>query len=181
MYRRVFKQKGSRVYRVRYRLSDGPKIYDVPLRVPTKELAEAKAKQLIEEQENELAGLLGPKSLREAAKRPLAEHCEDFFADLKARNRGRSHLVHVKCRLKRLLRECRWRALRDVSAESFTRWQTKQSDLANKTLNEYLGHATALLNWMMRQGRATYNPLKAVSKKEKKPKHETAEGFCKVS
>jgi integrase/recombinase XerC len=168
MYRRVFRQKGSRVYRVRYRLSDGPKIYDAPLRTHVKEVAEAKARQLVEDAERELAGLLGPKSLRDAALRPLKEHTAEFIADLTARSRGRSHLVHVKCRLERLLKDCRWHQLRDVSAESFIRWRQKQADLSAKTLNEYLGHASALLSWMIRHNRAAYNPFKSVPKVDKK-------------
>lgn len=164
MYLRIFRQKGSRVYRVRYRLSNGPRIYDAPLHSAIKEVAEAKARRLIEEQEKELAGILGPKALRVAALRPLASHCADFVADLAMRERGKAHRVHVKCRLERLIKECHWQQFRDVTVESFTNWQSRQKDLSAKTLNEYLGHASALLNWMVRQGRATHNPLKAVQK-----------------
>jgi integrase len=170
MYLRVFRQNGSRVFRARYRLSNGPRIFDVPLHTHIKEVAEAKARQLVEEQEKELAGLLGPKSLREAAERPIEQHCADFVADLTARSRGKAHLKHVQCRLARLLKDCRWHLLRDVSAESLTNWRSRQENLSAKTLNEYLGHATALLNWMVRQGRATLNPLKAVGKLETKGK-----------
>lgn len=168
MYKRIFRPRGSRVYRVRYRLSDGPKIFDKPLKTHIKEVAEAKARNLIEDEEKELAGLLGPKSLREATLLPLTQHAADFAADLELRNRGRAHLVHVRCRLKRLLKECGWVTLRDVTADSFTKWRLRQSGLSTKTLNEYLGHAMALLNWMERQGRSPYNPLRAVSKLAKK-------------
>jgi hypothetical protein len=72
MYKRIFKQKGSRVYRVRYRLSDGPKIYDEPLKTHIFEVAEAKARQLIDEREKELVGLIPPRALREASQRSIA-------------------------------------------------------------------------------------------------------------
>ena len=39
MYRRVFKPKGGRVYRLRYRVGDEAKINDVPLRTASKEIA----------------------------------------------------------------------------------------------------------------------------------------------
>ncbi len=67
MYKRLFKQKGSRVYRARYRLSDGPKIFDVPLHTDKKHVAEATLNRLLREKEDELAGLLAPKPLRDAA------------------------------------------------------------------------------------------------------------------
>jgi integrase/recombinase XerC len=164
----VYKHKGSRVYRARYRLSDGPKIYDVPLGTHIKEVAEVKARQLLEEGEKELVGLLEPKTLRVAAQRPLSEHSAEYLADLAVRNRGRGHLVHAKCRLQRLQKDCRWQTLRDVTAESFTNWRSRHAELSAKTLNEYLAHAAALLNWMERQGRTTHNPLKAVHKLERK-------------
>jgi integrase len=166
---RVFKQRGSRVYRVRYRLSDGPKIYDRPLGTHVKEVAIAKAQKLIEEEEMELAGLLGPKSVREAARRPLAEHIAEYVEHLtNDRKRGRDHLIHVKGRLKRLLGDCRWQLPRDVTGESFERWRRNQSELSAKTVNEYLAHGIALFNWMVRKGRTTYNPLKTVDRVPKK-------------
>lgn len=61
MYQRIFKQKGSRVYRGRYRHGTDPKIYDVPLGTMKKDVAEAILKKLVREHEEELAGLLGPK------------------------------------------------------------------------------------------------------------------------
>lgn len=165
----VFKPKGSRFYRGRYRLSEGPKWYDVPLRVEQAEVAEEKLRKIVREAEEELAGIIAPKALREAARRPLAEHCAEFLAD-PTRKRGRAHLVHVKCRLARLVEDCRWKAVKDITAESFTAWSARQTKLSAKTLNEYLGHAVALLNWLVRHGRATHNPLKVV---QKLPRQET--------
>jgi len=163
----VFKSKGGRVFRARYRLSDSPKIYDVPLHTHIKEVAEAKARQLVEDGERELAGLLPPKSLRDAAQSPISRHCADFVADLTARKRGSSHLVHSKCRLNRLIMECGWKLLRDISADSFKKWISQHPELSAKTKNEYLASASAFLTWMERNGRVTHNPLKAVRKLEK--------------
>lgn len=164
----VFKPSHSRFYRGRYRLSDGPRWYDVPLRVEQKHVAEAKLRALVREIEEERAGLLGPKALREAARAPLEQHCADFLADLTARNRGKAHLVHVKSRLARLLADCKWKVIPDMTADSFLRWRERNADFSTKTRNEYLGHATALLNWLVRQGRAVSNPLKAVGKLPRK-------------
>jgi len=164
----VFKAKGSRVFRGRYRLSDNPKIYDVPLGTHIKEVAEAKIRQLLEEGEKELAGLLPPKALRNAAQSPLSQHCAEYIANLTERKRSKAHIAHVRNRLRILLKECNWRQLRDISADSFNKWRARKTSLSTKTLNEYMACASALVTWMERQGRATYNPLKAVHKLERK-------------
>ena len=164
----VFKPKGSRVFRGRYRLGNGRKIYDVPLRTHIKEVAEEKLRRFLADEERELAGIIAPKALRDGAQRPVSDHCADFLADLTARNRTKEHLKHVQGRLKKLCKECRWHTLRDITAESFSLWRSRQSSHSAKTLNEYLGHANALVNWMVRQGRAASNPLKAVHNLEKK-------------
>ena len=93
MYQRIFKQKGSRVYRGRYRLGDDLKIHDVSLGTQKKHVAQAILKKLVREKEEELAGLLAPKALRDAAQKPIADHLADYVADLTAMQRSRKHLA----------------------------------------------------------------------------------------
>src|SRR4051812_15166246 len=112
---RVFKQKGSSVYRVRYTLSNGV-FYDKPLKTHIKEVAEAKARLMVEEEEKELLGLLPPRKLREAATQPLTELLADFIAELRQRKRHHDHVRHNDERLKSLFTKCRWRLLRDVNS-----------------------------------------------------------------
>src|ERR1035437_5133701 len=164
MYRRIFRQKGSRVYRARFRLSDGPKIYDVPLRTNLKEVAETKLRLLIEEKERELAGLLDPKPLRDAAQKSLALHHADFVASLVARGRNKDHVIHARNRLIRLFEECGWRQLKDLSPDGLEKWLAAQTEFSPKTLNEYVAHAKTFGNWLERQGRLTSNPLRRVGK-----------------
>ena len=167
---RVFKQKGSRVYRGRYKLSNGPKLYEVALRTDIKHVAEAKLRTLVREKEEELAGLLAPKPLRDAAQTPIAALLVEFIADMVARERCKSHVIHTRCRLERLIKECGWRVLADVTAESFARWRSHQVDLSAKTCNEYLAHSKAFLSWLEGQGRLTRNPLRNVAKAETRGK-----------
>ncbi len=164
MYKRIFKQKGSRVYRVRYRLSDGPRIYDEPLRTHIKEVAESKARKLIDEKEREHAGTIGAKPLRDAAQKPLIAHHTDFVANLIARGRNKDHIIHARNRLLRLFKECRWRRLRDISADGVEKWLAAQSEFSPKTLNEYIAHAKTFVTWLERQGRIPSNPIRHVGK-----------------
>jgi integrase len=163
MYKRVFLRGDSRNYRVRYRLSNGPRIYEVTLRTHIREVAEK-----ILEQERELLGLGSPKPLRDAARRTTFEHLEGFIASLVQKDRSKSHVIHTRGRLVRLLRECNWKYLRDISAEKFTAWTDRQAALSVKTRNEYLAHAIAFVNWAIREGRMERNPLRSVVTKPSK-------------
>ena len=96
MNRSVRRPKGSRNFRGKYRLSNGPKIYYVSLKTPFRHVAEENLKRIVREREEELAGLIAAKPLRDAAERPLAEHLAEFLADLKARGRCRSHVAHTR-------------------------------------------------------------------------------------
>ncbi len=164
MYKRIFRQKESRVYRVRFRLSDGPRIYDLPLRTHLKEVAEVKAKKLIDEKEKESAGMLDAKPLRDAAQKPLVVHHADFVANLVARGRNKDHVIHARNRLLRLFKECGWRQLKDLSADGVEKWLAAQTEFSPKTLNEYIAHAKTFANWLDNQGRLTANPLRRVGK-----------------
>ena len=167
---RVYKQKESRVYRGRYKLSNGPKLYEVALRTDIKHVAEAKLRSLVREKEEELAGLLSPKPLRDAAQTPLLGLLKEFIADMQARERCKSHVLHTRCRLERLFRDCSWRVLADATAESFARWRSRQTELSAKTCNEYLAHSKAFLTWLEGQGRLARNPLRNVAKADTRGK-----------
>jgi hypothetical protein len=166
MYKRVFKQKGSRVYRARYRLSNGPQTFDVPLRTDKKHVAEAKLAKLIREQEEELSGLLAPKPLRSAASKPIAEHLSNYVAHLGALSCKPKHLAFTRNRITRLCEECDWRLLRDISADGFNHWRAAQTALGPKTCNHYLGHISGFLTWLVANGRLSHHPLKTVAKAE---------------
>ena len=134
MYKHVFKQAGSRVFRARYRLSNGPHIFDVPLRTDKKHVARAKLDSLILEQEEELAGLLAPRPLRDAAGKPIFEHLENHVADLTALQRSSKHLAFTRNRITRLCEACGWRFLRDITSDGFNQWRARQT-IGPKTCN----------------------------------------------
>ena len=69
----LVKPKGSRFYRGRYRLSNGPKWYDVALRVAQKDIAETKLRNLVRDAEAELAYFAAEAEKAKAAATPAAE------------------------------------------------------------------------------------------------------------
>jgi integrase len=68
-----------------------------------------------------------------------------------------------RLRIEKLAVECGWKSVADGSPDSFQEWRAKQ-EIAPKTKNEYLDAISAMLNWMVENGRLTANPLKAVRK-----------------
>ncbi len=167
---RVYKQKGGRVYRGRFKLANDLKPREIPLHTPYKHVAEANLLRIVRELEEEASGLIAPKPLRDAAQKPLVDHLASFVEDMVALGRCKKHIQHTRNRLARLFEECAWRLLRDVNADGFARWRSQQKTFSAKTLNEYLGHANALLNWCVRNGRLVHNPLVTVQKVETRGK-----------
>lgn len=152
-------------YRGRYRLPGQTKIHDVPLHTTDKRVAEQRLDAIVREAQQEAAGIIPPRAMRESAERPVADHVGEFAEDLTARGRANAYVAHVEHRLQRLARGCGWEFPRDVTAESFLAWRVT-ADKSAKTLNEYLAAAKQLLSWMRRQGRVAANPLEVVGKVE---------------
>jgi hypothetical protein len=62
--------------------------------------------------------------------------------DLHSLGRDRVYIYHIEKRILKLLNDCGWRLLEDITVESFLAWRSAQ-ELAAKTLNEYLNAITA--------------------------------------
>ena len=169
MLRYIFKPKGSRVYRGRYRIGNSPRIHDVSLHTDKKHVALGKLTKLVAEQEAESEGWLATKSMRDSAQKPLLQHLQDYEADLKGQGRSRKHIAVACNRTRRLFRQCGWGKISDATSDGFNGWRARQN-MAAKTCNDYLGLASAFFNWMERNERIAANPLRRVAKTETKGK-----------
>ena len=155
----------SRLYSLKMRLNGENRISYIALGVSDRQVAEEKARKIVQERERELAGLIPPKGQREAARTSLVKHVGDFIGDLKAKGRDGKYIKQEENKLSLLSGECGWQSVRDVGADSFVRWRSGQGN-SPKTLNEYLASAKGFLNWMVSQGRLAANPLASVQKVE---------------
>ena len=153
----------SRLYRGRYRLEGETRMHDIPLHTSDKRVAQQKLEEIVKTRQLESAGMLPPEALRTAAQSPLEQHLKEYVADLSALNRDAQYAYELKNRVRRLIRDCGWTVLRDITADSFQSWRAKQV-LSPKTLNEYLGSISSLLNWMEKHERIARNPLVHVQK-----------------
>ena len=167
VYKRKRKKNGKsvtdRFYRGRYRLDGDYEMSEVALETTDKQVAEQKLRELVKEKEMERAGLIAPKLERDSAGKKLSIHLEDFIADLKTKGRADRYWKGVDSNVQRLCRECQWKVPKDVQADDFLKWRSKQ-EMAPKTLNEYLNAMNTFLNWMMKHGRIANHPLKTVEK-----------------
>ena len=153
----------SRIWRARLKLNGDVKARDISLNCADKQTAEQKLRDSIRDQERESVGLLAPSAQRKTFESPLAELVGGYVADLKALGRSADHVRHVDKRLRRLIRECKWQNLREVTADSFQRWRAEQKK-APKTINEYQAVLSALFTWLRKQNRVPANPFEIVSK-----------------
>jgi len=167
-FRRDGKLEETRSYYLRYRIGDMPVDKWKSLGVTDKQVADKLAHEFIQERERETAGIFEPKAVRDAAKKPLTAHLDDYVADLAARGRngrgGRGARL-VASRIKVLLRECNWQVVYDVTADSFIAWRNRQT-WSMRTKNHYLQGMFSFLNWMERADRIKTNPLKKVGRSD---------------
>jgi integrase len=153
----------ARSYRGRYRLEGEDNITDIPLYTTDKRVARERLDKIVREKQLESVGILPPQVIRTASQTPFEKHLADFVADLQAIGRDEQYIFDLKHRVTRLIKECRWEHIKDISSDSYLAWRARQH-LAPKTLNEYLASVRSLLNWMEKHGRIDRNPLLHIQK-----------------
>jgi integrase len=153
----------ARLYRGRYRLDGANKITDVPLHTSDKRIAQQNLEKIVKDKQLETAGMAPSEAQRNAVQSPLTHHLKSYLSDLTAIGRDQEYIYIVEKQIQKLLLECKWTTLSNVTSDSFLRWRACQQK-APKTLNEYLASMSSLLNWMERHERIEKNPLKRVQK-----------------
>lgn len=160
----------SRLYRARIKLEGDNKVRDIALKVSDKQVAQQKLNKLIQELEHESAGLIPAKAERDAAQSPLLDLVSEYVSELTVLGRCEDHLRHVDKRLRKLVRDCKWTRLVDMTPTSFQLWRKEQSGKAPKTLNEYLATLSAFWTWLRKQGRVSVNPFELVERTDTRGK-----------
>lgn len=117
-------------------------------------------------------GLADPFKVHRA--RPLGEHVKDWVKDLGAMGRDAMYVYTCEKRMNKLLAECGWKVLPDITVDSFCAWRekprtAKQAEHKERlvgpvTLNQYLETARSFCGWCVKRGRMASNPLSKVEK-----------------
>ncbi len=158
------KKVRQRLYRGRYRINGMSRVKDVALGVSDKQVAEQKLRDIVAQAQREAAGLVPPQKMQDAAHTPIEKLLENYLGDLEARGRSQGYVEHIGLRIRKLASECSWSVVADVSASSFEAWRQANSELAAKTLNDYLTAACGFLSWLLKRGFMAMNSLQAVSR-----------------
>jgi integrase len=123
----------------------------------------AAARQMLAELERDAelrkAGLKSP--FEEQARRPLVDHLRDFERNLFDRGNTEAHCLGVTKRASRIVSECGFRFVGDISAsrvQSFLS-QLKDSGLAQQTVNHYLRAIKQFSRWLVRDQRSADDRL----------------------
>jgi integrase len=162
---RIFKPKGSRIYRWRFRQNPQEgKILDMSLGTSELRVAEKRAAELRSKIQLERAGLIPPQKTLESAQRDLALHLEDFLGDMLRRGKSEKYLANLEFRVGRMIKECHWNTAASVTADSFQAWLRGKSELSAKTANDYLEAVRCFFNWLIKMERFSNNPLARVEK-----------------
>jgi integrase len=161
----TYKRKGRRLWRGRFKLTGQAKLRDVPLRTTDKQVAQQRLLALIREFDQERAGLVAPRPLREAADQKLVDHLDDFIRSREGCGCDDDYTYNLRRLISRVFRECRWVLFTDVTAKSFEQWR-RQQHKAPRTLNEYLESLHAFFRWLIAGKKLLDDPLAQVGKVE---------------
>jgi integrase len=110
------------------------------------------------------AGMVDP--AEQHAKRPLAEHAEDFRRYLAAKGNTALYVQLLSFRLNAVLDGCRFVRVADLQASAVVEFLARLRDAGKsiKTANEYLAAAKGFTRWLWRDRRMGIDPLACLSK-----------------
>jgi integrase len=109
--------------------------------------------------------------------RPLAEHVADWISELRQLGRDDVYIGLCDARMARLMKECGWSTLGDISADGFTRWRetatatvghakkagTNVVTMGARTRNHYLETLRCFCRWVIKRKRMPTNPVADVA------------------
>ena len=157
----------QRLYWGQYRMDGQLKITRVALKTPDKQVAEERLRNLVVDEQKVTAGLIAPGPMRATASQSLIELGELYASGLEELGRDDHYVKISGDRIRRLSLECGWKQLRDVTAISFQQWRARQTT-SPKTINDYLATLRSFFRWLMRENRATFDPLLNVERVEER-------------
>ncbi|MCB1276448.1 site-specific integrase [Prosthecobacter sp.] len=153
--------KEAKTYTARIRLHKDDPMHEVPLNTSDKQIAQQRLAEMVREMEMEKAGMLPPKSIREASKKPLKEHL-NYHLDLQeSRNVCAGHIFQIRSQMLRLFEACGWKTLKDITASGFESWRAK-THLSAKTKNNYLHCLSCFMKDMEQDGRIMVNEVRRI-------------------
>jgi integrase/recombinase XerD len=131
--------------------------------------AQAMLTEILKQVERLKAGLIDP--TEGERKRPIQEHLAEFRRYKENRNISDKQTTEVLRQLERIVRDCKWRSIGDITARSILDFlgalrkpadKTKKS-LSAQTYNHYLRAVKQFTRWLVRDRRLPADPLSHLS------------------
>jgi len=128
---------------------------------------------LVRRVEHVKSGILTAEQGRQAdfANQPIATHIAAYLEHLKAKTvRGKRvsshHRRNVKHQLERVVAECAFKRVNDISREAMEKWmnQREAKGMSARTRNTYRAAIVAFCNWCVETDRLAANPLARLHK-----------------
>jgi integrase/recombinase XerD len=156
------RKRKSRTWHARYYLPSGQRVRVKLYR--DKKASETKAAELERRGERLDAGFADP--LDEHAKRPLAEHAEDFRRYLAAKRDTDDYVSRTYARLSAILDGCNFVRLGDVQPSLVIEFldRLRRDGKSIKTANDYLAAVKGFTRWLWRDHRIAVDPLSGLGK-----------------
>lgn len=160
-------------YSVRYRLDWMSKARSKSLKTANPKLAQRNADEFVEYLTLKHANMPIPFGLFGAPSRDTVEIVDDYMAHLRAKQVTEQHQRDKNTHLSRLVKECGWKTIDLITADSLDRWIRKEPQklkskkpqvLSNKTINEYISTIKAMMNWLKKMGKIEKSPLEQFDK-----------------
>lgn len=129
-----------------------------------KKATEAKAAELERKAQRLAAGLADP--MKQHAKKPLAEHAEDFRRYLAAKGNTPGHVDRTLARLLACLDACRFVRILDMQQSAVVEFlgQLRNEGKSIATANYYLTAVKGFTRWLWKDRRTGIDPLAGMSK-----------------
>jgi len=115
---------------------------------------QAMLNELVTKVEREKAGLVDP--YEDSSGRPIREHIRDFKAHLESKGDTRKHITGTIGRIRRIVAQCKWKTIRDLSANRLTKFlvDLRAQDFSVATQNHYLRAIKQFSRWLIQDRRA---------------------------
>jgi integrase len=153
----------SKLYSGRFTVGHELKVYNVALRAADKQVARQLVEKIRKEYEQELAGLIPSRTIRESARRPLNDLFDAFVLAKDGLGRDARYLLQLKAQLQRLSMDCGWQVVGNITAVSFDKWRAG-SFVSPKTKNSYLNAISSFCSWLVQTHQLADNPMRFVER-----------------
>jgi len=156
------KVRVARTWSGKFQLLGDAKPTVVHLGVSDKQVAQEMMRQIVRERERQRVGLTPNKAVVAAVKQSVESAIREYINSRRGLHRDEKYVRELELKLTRLMRECDWSGLGDITANSFEAWRARQprDQFSAKTLNEYRSAICAFCKWV--ESRMGTNPMRSV-------------------